>query len=188
MVRTLRARCLLLAGPSSSGKTALARAFQGVADEPWFFFEGDVMSGGFPRGRTEFVTVQWDRRVREACARAARGILEAGINVVVELGLFDPSQRSTIAAVLSAFPTFVVRVRCDLSILEGRESARGDRFAGTARLQYEQLDGLPFDYEAVTDRLRPDTLANDLLQWLASDPAPRAVHALLNANAPGMTG
>ena len=53
-----------------------------------------------------------------------------------------------------------------------------------ARLQYGQLDGMPFD---VTERLTPDTLANDLRR-LASDPAPRAVHALLNAADPGMSG
>lgn len=59
-------RCLLLAGPSSAGKSSLAREFELAAPEPWFFFEADLMSGGFPRGRPEFVTLAWDRRVRSS--------------------------------------------------------------------------------------------------------------------------
>ena len=52
-----RPRCVFLAGPSSAGKTSLALAFQRVAEEPWFFFEADRLSGGFPSSRSEFVTL-----------------------------------------------------------------------------------------------------------------------------------
>lgn len=173
--------CLLLAGPSSAGKTSLARAFQRVADEPWFFYEADRMSGGFPRERPEFVTLELDRRVREACARAARGVLDAGLSVIVELGLFDPWGRARIAAILSAYPTFVVRVSCDLAVLEEREEARGDRVAGTARRQYEQLKAICFDYDVVTHEQSPEVLAHDLARWLASGPAPSAVYELRGA-------
>ncbi len=171
-------RCLLLAGPSSAGKTSLARAFQRITDRPWFFYEGDRLSGGFPSFRPDFVTLEWDHRVREASARAARGVLEAGLDVIVELGLFDSWGRMKIASILSEFRTLVVRVRCDLDTLERRERARGDRFSGTARRQFEQLEGLPFDLEVVTDASLPDALAGELARWLARDPVPRAVFEL----------
>jgi len=173
-----RPRCVFLAGPSSAGKTSLALAFQRVADEPWFFFEADRLSGGFPSSRSEFVTLEWDRRAREASARAARGILEAGFGVIVELGLFDPWGRAKVATLFAGLPAFVVRVRCDLTALERRERARGDRHVGTARRQLEQLKGIPFDREVVTDSASPEQLAQDLAEWLASDPVPRALHQL----------
>ncbi len=173
-----RPRCVFLAGPSSAGKTSLALAFQRVTDEPWFFFEADRLSGGFPSNRSEFVTLEWDRRAREASARAARGILEAGLGVIVELGLFDPWGRAKVASLFAGLPAFVVRVGCDLTTLERRERARGDRNAGTARRQFEQLEGLPFDREVVTDSAPPEQLAHDLAQWLASDPVPRALYQL----------
>lgn len=159
-----RPQCVLLVGPSSAGKTSLARAVQRIADRPWFFYEGDVLSGGFPPARPEFVTVEWDHRVREGAARAARGLLEAGLEVIVELGLFDPWGRATVASVLSPFPTFVVRLRCDLEILERRELLREDRFPGTARSQAEQLEGLPFDHDILTDLSSPEVLAEGLLR------------------------
>ena len=173
-----QSRCVFLAGPSSAGKTSLALAFQHITDEPWFFLEGDRLSGGFPSNRPEFVTLEWDRRVREACARAARGILEAGLGVIVELGLFDPWGRAKLATLFAGFPTFVVRVSCDLGTLEQRERARGDRHVGTARRQWEQLEGIPFDHELVTDSAPPEQLAHNLVRWLASDPVPQALHQL----------
>ena len=174
-----RPRCVFLAGPSSAGKTSLALAFQRIAHEPWFFFEADRLSGGFPSNRSEFVTLEWDRRAREASARAARGILDAGFGVIVELGLFDPWDRAKVATLFADRPAFLVRVRCDLATLERREEVRGDRHVGTARRQFEQLKGMiPFDREVVTDSAPPDQLAHDLAEWLASDPVPTALHQL----------
>ncbi|MGH9225226.1 MAG: phosphotransferase-like protein [Acidimicrobiales bacterium] len=171
----VRPRCVFLAGPSSAGKTSLARAFQRIADEPWFFFEGDLFSGGFPRDRSEFVTLEWDRRVREACARAAVGILKAGLGVIVELGFFDPWGRANVATIFSGLPAFIVRVHCDPAVLEAREQARGDRFQGTARRQCKQLEGIPSDFDLVSDAFPPEQLAEELASWLASDPVPRAI-------------
>ncbi len=171
-------QCLLLAGPSSSGKSSLARALQRAARRPWFFFEGDRFSGGFPSGRPEFVTLEWDRRLREGCARAALGLMQAGLDVVVELGLWEPWGRATAARVFSGRRAFVVRVRCELATLESRERARGDRYLGTAVRQAAELEGIPYDYDVTTDDARPDALAADLLAWLATDPTPAALPQL----------
>jgi chloramphenicol 3-O phosphotransferase len=175
-------QCVLLAGPSSAGKSSLARAVQRVASRPWFFFEGDRLSGGFPQGRPEFVTLDWDRRVREGCARAARGLVEAGLDVIVELGLWDPWGRAAAARVLAGLPVYIVRVRCDLATLEDRERRRGDRLLGTAIRQSAELQGVPFDYDVVTDDSTPEVLAKDLLAWLATGPAPVALAKLADSS------
>lgn len=171
-------QCVLLAGPSSSGKSSLARAVQRTATRPWFFFEGDRLSGGFPSGRPEFVTLEWDRRVREGCARAARGLVEAGIDVIVELGLWDPWGRAAAARVMSGLPAYVVRVRCELATLENRERERGDRFLATAARQWAELEGVPYDYDVATENATPELLAKDLLAWLGTKPAPLALRKL----------
>ena len=176
--RMVPPQCVLLAGPSSSGKSSLARAVQRTATRPWFFFEGDRLSGGFPSGRPEFVTLEWDRRVREGCARAARGFVEAGIDVIAELGLWDPWGRVAADRVMSGFPAYIVRVRCELATLEDRERARGDRFLGTAARQSAEVEGLPYDYDVVTAHATPEVLAKDLLAWLATRPTPLALRKL----------
>lgn len=171
-------RCLLLAGASSAGKSTLASAIQASASRPWFLFEGDVFSGGFPSARPEFVTLEWDRRVRKGCARAALGLVEAGLDVIVELWLWDSWARKAVAQVFSGRPAFVVRVACDFATLEAREQSRGDRVIGTASRQAAELDGLPFDYEVLTDHKTPDVLAAGVLVWLGTDPRPDAVASL----------
>jgi hypothetical protein len=71
-----------------------------------------------------------------------------------------------------------VRVRCDPSTPELREQARGDRFLGTAGRQAAELEGVPFDYDVVTDHEAADDLAAQLLAWLESEPAPIALAEL----------
>jgi SAM-dependent methyltransferase len=104
--------------------------------------------------------------------------LEAGLSVIVELGLFDSWGRARVATLFAGLPAYVVQVRCELTTLEQRERARGDRYAGTARGLFEQLDGIPFDHELVTDSAPPEQLADDLARWLKSDPIPRALEQL----------
>jgi chloramphenicol 3-O-phosphotransferase len=41
---------LLLAGPSSVGKTTLAAALQRMLPEPWVFLPADLLTDGFPAG------------------------------------------------------------------------------------------------------------------------------------------
>ena len=124
------------------------------------------------------MTLEWDRRVREGCVRAARGLVEAGIDVIVELGLWDPWGKVAAARVMSGLPAYVVRERCELATLEDRERERGDRFLGTAARQSAELEGVPYDYDVVTENATPEVLAKDLLAWLGTKPTPLALRKL----------
>ena len=73
------------------------------------------------------------RGVGEGCAGAARGLVEAGLAVVVELGPWDPRGRAAAARVLAGLPVYVVRVRCDLATLEDRERRRAGPTPGYSR-------------------------------------------------------
>lgn len=116
--------------------------------------------------------------MREGCARAALGLAEAGLDVIVELGLWDPWGRVRAAQIFSGHPAFVVRVRCDLATLDKRERDRGDRFLGTAARQAAELEGVPFDYDVATDHTTADALAVALLEWLSTNPTPVALFGL----------
>src|SRR6266568_1018788 len=92
---------ILLSGPSSAGKTTLARALQDALPAPWVIAPADALCEGFPSWRPEFVTAEWDHRLREACVRAAAGLIDAGLNVILEQGLWDPWGQATAARLLS---------------------------------------------------------------------------------------
>ena len=83
---------------------------------------------------------------------------------------------------MSGLPAYVVRVRCELATLEDRERARRDRFLGTAARQAAELEGVPYDYEVVTDHATPEALAKDLLAWLATQPSPLALPKLADSS------
>jgi adenylylsulfate kinase-like enzyme len=76
---------LLLAGPSSSGKTALATALQRVLRDPWLYLPSDALTAGFPKDRAEFVSIDTDRRLRTGALAALLAFMDAGLNVIVGL-------------------------------------------------------------------------------------------------------
>jgi chloramphenicol 3-O-phosphotransferase len=84
--------------------------------------------------------------------------------------------------VMSGLPAYVVRVRCELATLEDRERERGDRFLGTAARQSVELEGVPYDYDVVTENATPDVLAEDLLAWLSTKPTPLALRKLADCS------
>ncbi len=90
---------LLLAGPSSVGKTTLAAALQRTLSEPWVFLPADVLTDGFPPGRREFISVEVDRRLRQAALLALTAFIDAGFNVIGEAYIWDPGMRELAASV-----------------------------------------------------------------------------------------
>lgn len=130
---------IVLHGPTSAGKSSLARALQDTAPVPAFHVALDA-----------FVTMSRRRDMRspEEVLRAyhlhcenLRSVLARVANtefeIVVDLVLRDETELQETLRILSDRPTYLVGVRAPLEVLEDRERRREDRGNGMAREQYE---------------------------------------------------
>jgi chloramphenicol 3-O phosphotransferase len=176
----------LLSGPSSAGKTTLAAALQDALPGPWVIAPADALCAGFPSHRLEFVALEWDHRLREACVRAAVGLIGAGLNVILEQGLWDPWGQAMAARLLGPARFFVVGVVCELGVAESREAARFGHVTGLARRQREEVlaSGMPGDLIVDSTRGGPAELAARIAQWLAEDPLPAALGSIAGNRQP----
>ena len=130
---------IVLHGPTSAGKSSLARALQDTASVPAFHVALDA-----------FVTMSRRRdmrspeEIRQAyhlhCEnlRSVLGrVVETEFELVVDLVLRDETELEDTFRVLSRRPVYLVSVKAPLEVLEERERRREDRGPGMAREQYE---------------------------------------------------
>ncbi len=70
-------RAIFLVGPSSSGKSAIARELMATLPDPWYFYESDfTQTFHAPTDRFELATPEMERRLTYGTALALRGYLE----------------------------------------------------------------------------------------------------------------
>lgn len=190
---------LILNGASSSGKTALSRALQEAWGRPLLHLGTDTMISMLPmalvgmkpsaRQGIEFVEDADDRgplvRVRrgevgrsveEGFAAAVRAMADAGHDLVLDLVLFDPDSLSAYVRALQGLPTYFIGVRCDLSVLEARELARGDRFPNLARFQHGVVHRFAefYDFEVDTTAAGPRELAAAIVEFVHEHQNPQS--------------
>lgn len=175
MSRPSISTALLLAGPSSVGKTTLAAALQRTLSEPWVFLPADMVTDGFPRGRCEFISVEMDQRLRQAALLALSAFMDAGFNVIGEAYIWDPGMRELAASVFRGRRAFVVKLHCELRIRERREAGRPVN-RGLTRMQDSQWNwDFPYDLALDTGDAQPEELAASLRVWLSRHPVPAAL-------------
>lgn len=194
---------LILNGASSSGKTALARALQERWAGPLLHLGTDTMISMLPAAYVgmkpsagpgiEFVTETDDRgslvrarrgvvacRLEDAFARAAASLAEGGLDVVLDLVLFDPASIASYARALRHLRSYLVGVRCELAVLEARELARGDRFRSLARSQHAVVHTHAefYDLEVDSTTAGPQQLAEEILRHVGAHTQPDSLARL----------
>ncbi|WP_081082804.1 chloramphenicol phosphotransferase CPT family protein [Burkholderia cepacia] len=129
---------VVLHGPTSAGKSSLARALQQGSDVPTFHVSLDAFVE-MSRRRDMRSDEELNQALRlhqlnlqSTLARIAASHFE----IVLDLVLRDPAALDACVAALSPRQTFVIGVTCPLAILEQRERARPDRGEGMARSQF----------------------------------------------------
>lgn len=174
---------IFLNGTSSSGKSSIAAELLRVLDMPYFHLSVDAIGALRAVERTleldgpELADVL--RRTRAGFHRAVAGMAQAGNDVVVDHVLSEPWRLQDCLEVLEGLDVVFVGVRCPLAELERREAARGDRVAGQAAAQFEEVHqhGL-YDFECDTSTSSPRECALAIKEFVRRAPARRAFDVL----------
>lgn len=196
------ATTILLNGASSSGKTSLARALQGMWPGPLAHVGIDTIismldpayTGGGAKADLGFPLVSElngseavmrfemgpvGRILNSRLAAFAAGLNSDGVDVVIDHVLIDDDAVRPFARSLDPVSTHFIAVRCDASVALERERARGDRATGLVRDQLERVHAGArwYDHELDSTHTPSSVLADQLMEACASQ-RPNAIARL----------
>jgi chloramphenicol 3-O phosphotransferase len=177
----MKPKIIYLNGPSSSGKTTLAKALQEAFEEPFLLVGIDKIIGFMPekvndwRGDKASLGFSWEKgtdptghsvyhihsgpfakRIVRTLKDIALLLASQNYNLIIDDVAFGAIQVDEWKQILKNYNVLYVGVITPLDILEKREKARGDRFIGSARGQYFRV------HENVAYDLEIDTHAHSL--------------------------
>lgn len=151
---------VVLHGPTSAGKSSLARALQATAPSPAFHISLDA-----------FVCMSNRRDMRSDAERAeayklhcenlrstlAR-VVQTHFDLIVDLVLRDEAEFQACLKAVSSRTTYLIGVTAPLEVLEARERLRDDRALGIAREQVaDPVYQRKYDLVLDTSKVSPET-------------------------------
>jgi len=136
-VGAMKAIAIVLHGPTSAGKSTIAKALQATASVPAFHVSLDAFVTMSNRGdmRNDEERLQAYHIHCENLRSTLARVIRTEFDIILDLVLRDETELQATLRVLAARPTYVVGVSAPLEVLEQRERARGDRGTGMAREQ-----------------------------------------------------
>ena len=168
----MQASAIVLHGPTSSGKSSLAKALQANAAIPAFHISLDAFVTMANRDdmrsdeeREQAYHIHCDN-LRATLAR----VLNTDFEVILDLVLRDTTEFDACLRILSPRRTCVVRVWAPISVLEARERAREDRGVGMAGEQFEHAAyKRAYDFDVDTSKCSPVEGAAAIRRFMAAD-------------------
>jgi len=179
-------RIVVLNGPSSSGKTSLARAVQRRLPAPHQHLQLDAFRAMEPAGYWD----GWEQRDPAAVALQLAAMCRAmnaalieysrhGQHVIFDMALTNRDAWRHLLDDLAGRPVWLVGVTCAVAELSRRELQRGDRLPGLAAGQAARLHrDKVYDFMVDTSEGSPDECAARLVDWLAESPPATAFDAM----------
>ena len=164
---------ILLNGPSSSGKSTLAKALQeAITNKGQGRYEVISIDDFMKISPTEKIYEDDVFEISNDICKRASEILEAGCGVIIDHVITSERIFEQLKENLSSYPIRTVHISCPMDVLKRRELARGDRCIGAAEASAEYLypkDG--YDLVVDTDTKTPEENALRILTVL-SEPKP----------------
>jgi chloramphenicol 3-O phosphotransferase len=167
------ATIVMLNGTSSSGKTAIARAFQELAPRVFLNFSVDSILMGLPQSAVDRIKsgapiadLRYPELVRAfyACVRALAGL---GHDLVIDHAVISQREAELLHAAMEGHRALLVGVSCPLEVLQQRERDRGDRRIGMAAAQSARIhQWLAYDLMVDTSLLSADEAARVIVAAL----------------------
>lgn len=153
---------LLINGPSSSGKTTLAKTFTDIVNEPWLImgidFCMDMLSqryiGNNLTAKNGFYYIQHYSNhhittestvgpigdaVLKLIPVMAKIIADAGFNIIIDEVILSDDRFLTYLNYFYSYNSYAIGITCNIDILESREAIRGNRRPGLARGQLDLI-------------------------------------------------
>jgi chloramphenicol 3-O phosphotransferase len=169
-------KIIYLNGPSSSGKTTIAKALQAAYEEPYLHFGIDKFIGFMPEkinnweGGTAELGFSWmaakdptghpvyqihagpfAKKISKTFKDIALLLASQHYNLIIDDVAFGAVEVEEWKKAFKNLHVLYVGVVTPLEILEQRERARGNRFLGTARDQYFKVhENVAYDLELDT--------------------------------------
>lgn len=156
---------LVLNGPSSAGKTTLARAVQARLGVSAAAVSLDQFFGFMhPKAKINWAVFA---ALSDAAFATAAALANGGFHVVVDT-VFERAESAEAAKLaLMAHAHHFIAVTCELAELEAREARRGDRRIGQARDQYTRvLHEVDYALRVDTSRLSVDECVTQIVGLL----------------------
>ena len=170
-------RIIFLNGPSSSGKSSIARELLDILEDG-VFFHLSVDTFNAMRSKRELGAEELDaalRRTRMGFHRSIAAMAEVGNDIVVDHVLSEPWRLLDCLTVLPPEDVLFVGVHCPLDELTRRELARGDRPSGLAAHQYGLVHAHgDYDVECDTSTASPRDCAQRIKESLLHRSGPTA--------------
>ncbi|MEI5033066.1 chloramphenicol phosphotransferase CPT [Streptomyces sp. S1A(2023)] len=171
---------IVLNGGSSSGKSGIVRCLQAELPDPWLAAAIDAFVDALPaslRSADEGIGFAADggvtvgpefRRLEAAWREGVAAMVRAGARVIVDdVFLGGPASQQSWRKALTGLDVLWVGVRCEGTVAEAREIARGDRPRGMAAAQAETVHrGVAYDLEVDTTHTESLTCARTITAHL----------------------
>ncbi|WP_091790535.1 chloramphenicol phosphotransferase CPT family protein [Paraburkholderia steynii] len=129
---------IVLHGPTSAGKSSLAKALQDSSEIPVFHISLDAFVEMSRRRdmRSDEELNQALRLHHFNLQSTLKRVAASHFEIVLDLVLRDTTAFEECISALAPRRTYVIGVRCPLDVLEERERHRADRGEGMARSQF----------------------------------------------------
>ncbi|MEM8857042.1 MAG: AAA family ATPase [Chloroflexota bacterium] len=163
---------ILINGPSSAGKSTLARALREALDQPFLHFSFDVFIDNevIPLKKIRAGGVDWKAmrpQVFDGYHHCLKSLADAGNNLIVDHIIEQKAWLDDLVGLLSEHDVFFVGVYCSVEELERRERARGDRRIGEARRDLETVHTFaPYDFELDAEKPLAENVSELIDAWI----------------------
>lgn len=192
MMKYMNMQIIYINGPSSSGKTTLAKALQQAFDQPFLHVGLDRVIGMMPEkvnnweGEPAPLGFSWKQSVDETghpiqeiqtgpfAIKMVQTFMEIvltmakmGHHVIIDDVSLGKEQVDLWKGALSGYKVLWIGIKAPLMVLEAREKERSNRINGSARAQYFQVHkDVSYDLEFDTSKVSLETIVRTIKEGM----------------------